>query len=70
MYLFGVFCMLYCIPLNSCWRVLQEVWLDRVTDRVCMSISAKGMAITGIDDRRYWNWIPTEESRLDLRNLS
>jgi len=24
------------------------------------------MAITGIDDRRYWNWIPTEESRLDL----
>ena len=29
-----------------------------------MSISAKGMAITGIDDRRYWNWIPTEESRL------
>ena len=29
-----------------------------------MSISAKAMAITGIDDRRYWNWIPTEESRL------
>ncbi|KHN45699.1 F-box protein PP2-A15 [Glycine soja] len=28
-----------------------------------MSISAKAMVITGIDDRRYWNWIPTEESR-------
>ncbi|KAL2323151.1 hypothetical protein Fmac_027530 [Flemingia macrophylla] len=42
---------------------IQEVWLDRVTGRVCMSISARAMAITGIDDRRYWNWIPTEESR-------
>ncbi|KAL2992670.1 hypothetical protein AAZX31_10G060900 [Glycine max] len=42
---------------------LQEVWLDRVTGKVCMSISAKAMVITGIDDRRYWNWIPTEESR-------
>ncbi|KAI4300399.1 hypothetical protein L6164_033783 [Bauhinia variegata] len=41
----------------------KEVWLDRVTGRVCMSISARAMAITGIDDRRYWNWIPTEESR-------
>lgn len=47
---------------------LQEVWLDRITGRICMSISAKGMAITGIDDRRYWNWIPTEESRLDSDN--
>lgn len=46
----------------------QEVWLDRITGRICMSISAKGMAITGIDDRRYWNWIPTEESRLDSDN--
>ncbi|PSS34914.1 F-box protein like [Actinidia chinensis var. chinensis] len=41
----------------------KEVWLDRVTGRVCMSISAKGMLITGIEDRRYWNWVPTEESR-------
>ena len=47
---------------------LQEVWLDRITGRICMSISAKGMAITGIDDRRYWNWIPTDESRLDSDN--
>ncbi|XP_075638928.1 F-box protein PP2-A15 isoform X1 [Castanea sativa] len=41
----------------------KEVWLDRVTGRVCMAISARGLAITGIEDRRYWNWIPTEESR-------
>ncbi|OAY42822.1 F-box protein PP2-A15 [Manihot esculenta] len=44
----------------------KEVWLDRVTGRVCMSISAKGMAITGIEDRRYWNWVPTEESRFHV----
>ncbi|GAB2300663.1 hypothetical protein Dimus_034697 [Dionaea muscipula] len=44
----------------------KEVWVDRVTGRVCMSISAKGMAITGIDDRRYWIWIPTEESRFHV----
>ncbi|XP_011018862.1 PREDICTED: F-box protein PP2-A15-like [Populus euphratica] len=46
----------------------KEVWLDRVTGRVCMSISAKGMSITGIEDRRYWTWVPTEESRF-LSNL-
>ncbi|CAJ1968773.1 unnamed protein product [Sphenostylis stenocarpa] len=54
------------LPLDHGHKVggaLQEVWLDRVTGRVCMSISARAMAITGIDDRRYWNWIPTEESR-------
>uniref|UniRef100_A0A7N0UAZ9 F-box domain-containing protein n=1 Tax=Kalanchoe fedtschenkoi TaxID=63787 RepID=A0A7N0UAZ9_KALFE len=44
----------------------KEVWLDKVTGRVCMSISAKGLIITGIDDRRYWNWVPTEESRFNL----
>jgi hypothetical protein len=33
-----------------------------------MSISAKGMSITGIEDRRYWTWVPTEESRF-LSNL-
>ncbi|KAI9122195.1 hypothetical protein K1719_006884 [Acacia pycnantha] len=42
----------------------KEVWLDKFTGKVCVSISAKAMAITGIDDRRYWNWIPTEESRV------
>ncbi|XP_038720283.1 F-box protein PP2-A15-like [Tripterygium wilfordii] len=41
----------------------KEVWLDRVTGRVCMAISAKAMEITGIEDRRYWSWVPTEESR-------
>ncbi|PIN11126.1 hypothetical protein CDL12_16264 [Handroanthus impetiginosus] len=42
------------------------VWVDRYTGRVCMSISAKAMAITGIEDRRYWNWVPTEESRFNV----
>ncbi|XP_042515149.1 F-box protein PP2-A15 [Macadamia integrifolia] len=41
----------------------KEVWVDRVTGGVCMSISAKALSITGIEDRRYWNWITTEESR-------
>lgn len=44
----------------------KEVWLDRVTGKVCMSISTKAMAITGIEDRRYWNWVPTEESRFNI----
>ncbi|XP_057460142.1 F-box protein PP2-A15-like isoform X1 [Actinidia eriantha] len=51
------------VPFDDGNKILQEVWLDRVTGRVCMSISAKGMLITGIEDRRYWNWVPTEESR-------
>lgn len=41
----------------------KKVWLDKSTGGVCMAISAKGLSITGIDDRRYWNHIPTEESR-------
>ncbi|XP_031265587.1 F-box protein PP2-A12-like isoform X2 [Pistacia vera] len=41
----------------------KKVWLDKSSGGVCLSISAKGLAITGIDDRRYWNHIPTEESR-------
>ncbi|KAF9591727.1 hypothetical protein IFM89_006073 [Coptis chinensis] len=44
----------------------KDIWLDRVTGGVCMSISAKAMAITGIEDRRYWNWIPTDESRFQV----
>ncbi|KAE9459571.1 hypothetical protein C3L33_08583, partial [Rhododendron williamsianum] len=43
---------------------LQKAWLDKSTGGVCLSISSRGLAITGIDDRRYWNHIPTEESRL------
>ncbi|CAN1860364.1 F-box protein PP2-A15 [Linum perenne] len=44
----------------------KELWLDRVTGRVCVSISAKSMSITGIEDRRYWNWVETEESRFHV----
>ncbi|KAF2313233.1 hypothetical protein GH714_009914 [Hevea brasiliensis] len=43
----------------------KKAWLDKTTGGVCLSISSKGLAITGIDDRRYWNNIPTEESRFD-----
>ena len=40
--------------------------MDRGTGRVRMSISAKTMAITGTDGRRYWNWIPTDDSRFHI----
>lgn len=40
----------------------KVAWLDKVTGRVCLSISTKAMSITGIEDRRYWNWVSTEES--------
>ncbi|KAK4374430.1 hypothetical protein RND71_005107 [Anisodus tanguticus] len=42
----------------------KKVWLDKGTGRVCLSISANGLVITGIDDRRYWSRIETDESRL------
>lgn len=45
------------------WGVFQEIWLDKSTGGVCVSIASKALRITGIDDRRYWNHIPTEESR-------
>lgn len=38
-------------------------WLDKRTRRVCFSISSEGLAITGVDDRRYWSRIETAESR-------
>ncbi|XVF79980.1 hypothetical protein PTKIN_Ptkin15bG0033700 [Pterospermum kingtungense] len=41
----------------------KEIWLDKNTGGVCLSISSKALAITGIDDRRYWSHISTEESR-------
>lgn len=44
----------------------KVVWLNRVTGGVCVSISAKAMSITGIEDRRYWSWITTEESRFQV----
>ncbi|KAL6955531.1 hypothetical protein U1Q18_048422, partial [Sarracenia purpurea var. burkii] len=40
----------------------KKVWLDKSTGGLCLSISSKGLRITGIDDRRYWNRIPTQES--------
>lgn len=41
----------------------KEVWLDKKTGGVCLAISSKALSITGIDDRRYWNRIPSQESR-------
>lgn len=41
----------------------KEIWLDKRTGGVCISISSRTMSITGIDDRRYWKRLPTEESR-------
>ncbi|KAH6789500.1 phloem protein 2-A13 [Perilla frutescens var. frutescens] len=43
----------------------KEVWIDKRTGGVCLAISSKAMTITGIDDRRYWNHIPTDESRFE-----
>nr|POF16755.1 f-box protein pp2-a12 [Quercus suber] len=49
------------------WKVFDDctkrVWLHKRTGGVCLSIASKGLAITRIDDCRYWNHIPTEESR-------
>lgn len=42
---------------------VQKAWLDKRSGKICLLISSYGLAITGIDDRRYWNRIPTEESR-------
>ncbi|KAJ8766151.1 hypothetical protein K2173_021668 [Erythroxylum novogranatense] len=50
---------------NSLDDGTKKVWLDKRTGGVCLSISFKGLSITGIDDRRYWNHIPTEESRFN-----
>ncbi|KAI3796574.1 hypothetical protein L1987_39252 [Smallanthus sonchifolius] len=41
----------------------KEFWVDKMTGGVCVSISSKPLTITGIDDRRYWNHIPSDESR-------
>lgn len=41
----------------------KELWIDKNTGRLCVSISSKALRITGIDDRRYWSQIPTDESR-------
>nr|XP_043634572.1 pyruvate kinase 1, cytosolic-like isoform X2 [Erigeron canadensis] len=50
--------------------VVRAVWLDKVTGRVCLRISSKSMSITGIEDRRYWNWVQNEESRPTMPVIS
>ncbi|XXG59568.1 hypothetical protein AAC387_Pa04g1630 [Persea americana] len=41
----------------------EVVWMEKSSGGICMSISAKALSITGIDDWRYWKYIPIEESR-------
>lgn len=41
----------------------KEFWLEKHSGGMCISISSKALSITMIDDRRYWNYVPTEESR-------
>ncbi|XP_047314472.1 F-box protein PP2-A13-like [Impatiens glandulifera] len=41
----------------------REIWVDKKTGGVCLLISSRALTITGIDDRRYWTHLPTEESR-------
>ncbi|KAK2653776.1 hypothetical protein Ddye_013632 [Dipteronia dyeriana] len=41
----------------------KEAWLEKSSGKLCLAVSTKALKITGIDDRRYWNHIPTEESR-------
>jgi len=48
---------------NSIDGGTKKVWLDKNTGGISMAISAKGLTITGIDDRRYWNHLPSDESR-------
>lgn len=45
----------------------KEAWLDKRSGKVCLAISPKAMKITGFDDRRYWERIPSDESRSFLR---
>uniref|UniRef100_A0ACD5YFT4 Uncharacterized protein n=1 Tax=Avena sativa TaxID=4498 RepID=A0ACD5YFT4_AVESA len=41
----------------------KEFWLDKAGGGTCMTIYSRALSITGIDDRRYWNFIPNDESR-------
>ncbi|CAL0315990.1 unnamed protein product [Lupinus luteus] len=41
----------------------KEVWVDKCSGQVYLLMSSKSLKITGIDDRRYWNYLPTQESR-------
>lgn len=53
-----------CIPIRFDGGT-KEIWLDKRSGKMCMSISWRGLTITGIDDRRYWSHIPCEESRFN-----
>ncbi|XP_023752072.1 F-box protein PP2-A11 [Lactuca sativa] len=48
---------------NSIDGGTKKVWLHKGTGRPSLSISFNGLSITGIDDRRYWSRISTDESR-------
>ncbi|KAF8698449.1 hypothetical protein HU200_035189 [Digitaria exilis] len=41
----------------------KEFWLDKSRGMICMALSSKALVITGVDDRRYWQHMPTSESR-------
>ncbi|EPS70124.1 hypothetical protein M569_04645, partial [Genlisea aurea] len=41
----------------------KEVWIEKKTGGVCLAISYKAMNVTGINDRRYWIRLPSEEFR-------
>ncbi|XP_009113024.1 F-box protein PP2-A11 [Brassica rapa] len=41
----------------------KKAWVDKRTSDLCLCLSVKGLSVTGIDDRRYWNHIPSDESR-------
>ncbi|XP_073042914.1 F-box protein PP2-A13-like [Primulina eburnea] len=51
-----------CRP-NSFDGGTKKVWLDKTVGKTCISIPSNELMITGIDDRRYWTRIQTEESR-------
>ncbi|KAK9072933.1 hypothetical protein SSX86_009369 [Deinandra increscens subsp. villosa] len=48
---------------NSIDEDTKKVWLHKGTGKPCVLMSFNGLSITGIDDRRYWSRISTEESR-------
>ncbi|KAL3619331.1 hypothetical protein CASFOL_036901 [Castilleja foliolosa] len=48
----------------------KKVWLDKSTGKTFMLVSSNGLSITGIDDRRYWSRIPTEESSSRRSHIS
>ncbi|KAK9079676.1 hypothetical protein SSX86_001349 [Deinandra increscens subsp. villosa] len=48
---------------NSIDGDTKKVWLHKGTGKPCVLISFNGLSITGIDDRRYWSRVSTDESR-------